>query len=193
MLIVKKFLIAFEDGVCVIKHWRINNFVRKDIYKETKYLDHKSTLFIRSNGVYTQTDDGRAIQIPNGHFTLESVDETLTKRQPRLGKVRVGKVSKEKDTEIAGASPAPFTLNEEIEKLEESPRRDLNIVALYLRHRKPNLTSREQFNETLRRHLRSSKTVSPFSDEQILKALDYAKREYGDIYTIETINKILTK
>src|SRR3990167_7997933 len=41
VLIGKKFIIAFEDGVCVIKHWRINNFIRKDIYKETKYLDLK--------------------------------------------------------------------------------------------------------------------------------------------------------
>lgn len=88
LLIGKKFLIAFEDGVCVIKHWRVNNFIRKDIYKETQYLDLKRTLFIRPNGAYTQTDDGQAIPVPEGHFKLEAVESTLTQRQLRIGKDR---------------------------------------------------------------------------------------------------------
>lgn len=86
LLILKKFLIAFEDGVCVIKHWRINNFVRKDLYKETKYLDHRQALFIRANGTYTLSDDGRGMKLPPKHYTLDHVDETLTKRQLRVGK-----------------------------------------------------------------------------------------------------------
>ena len=95
MLIAKKFIIAFEDGVCVIKHWRINNFIRKDIYKETNYLNHKQTLFIRQNGAYTLSDNGRALPVPDGHFKLEDVyvDEASTPRQPRIGKVSTGKVS----------------------------------------------------------------------------------------------------
>ena len=88
MLIAKKFIISFEDGVCVVKHWRINNFIRKDIYKETKYLDLKSTLFIRPNGAYTLNPNGQAVALPKGHFNIEDVNESLTKRQLRLGKVR---------------------------------------------------------------------------------------------------------
>lgn len=91
LLIAKKFVIAFEDGVCVIKHWRINNFVRKDFYKETKYLDLKRSLFIRPNGAYTLNDDGTSIPLPEGHFTLDLVNSSLTERQRRLGKVRLGK------------------------------------------------------------------------------------------------------
>lgn len=95
VLISKKFLIAFEDGVCVIKHWRINNFIRKDVYRETKYLDLKRTLFVRPNGVYTQTSDDRAVKIPEGHFSLEHVNEALTEREPSIGKDRLGEGSKE--------------------------------------------------------------------------------------------------
>ena len=107
LLVAKKFLISFEDGVCVIKHWRINNYIRKDIYKETKYLNHKQTLFIRPTGAYTLTDDGRAVPVPNGHFQLEEVKpkqlenkgqnhvhETSTESALRLGKVRKGKANK---------------------------------------------------------------------------------------------------
>lgn len=93
VLVAKKFLVEFDDGVCVIKHWRINNFIRKDIYKETKYLDLKRTLFIRANGAYTQNDDGFAVPVPAGHFQLEDVNEALTQRQLSIGKDRLGKVS----------------------------------------------------------------------------------------------------
>jgi hypothetical protein len=87
VLAAKKFVINFDDGVCVIKHWRINNFIRKDIYKETKYLNLKQTLFIRPNGAYTQTNDNRAMAMPHGHFQLNDVDDTLTERQLSIGKV----------------------------------------------------------------------------------------------------------
>jgi len=98
LLIAKKFVIAFDEGVCVLKHWRINNFIRKDIYKETKYTELKRTLFIRPNGAYTLTDDGRAIPIPDGHFNLEDVNDMVTTRQLSIGKDSIGKVRKGKDS-----------------------------------------------------------------------------------------------
>ena len=41
LLIAKQFIIPFDSGVIVIKHWRINNYLRKDRYHETKYLREK--------------------------------------------------------------------------------------------------------------------------------------------------------
>jgi hypothetical protein len=96
LLAVKKFIIIFDDGVCVLKHWRINNFIRKDIYKETKYLNLKSTLFIRPNGAYTLNSDLQAIPVPRGHYTLEDVDDTLTKRQLSIDKYSIGKIREDK-------------------------------------------------------------------------------------------------
>lgn len=107
VLIAKKFVIAFEDGVCVIKHWRINNFVRKDIYKETQYLDLKHTLFIRVNGAYTLSNDERAIAVPDGHYKLEDIESTLTQRQLRVGKGRVG--------ELVGETPIVVEVSEKEE------------------------------------------------------------------------------
>ena len=54
LLIVKQFILAFESGVIVIKHWRIHNYLQKDRYKETKYLDEKSALALDENGAYTE-------------------------------------------------------------------------------------------------------------------------------------------
>lgn len=80
ILIGKRFVLPFENGVVVIKHWKINNLVRKDWYKETQYVEQKSQLKTKENGAYS-----------------ELVNEMLTKpkRIVDVGKVRLGKVRKE--------------------------------------------------------------------------------------------------
>lgn len=95
MLFAKKFVLGFESGVCVIKHWRINNYVRKQIYKPTKYTREKAQLYIRANGAYT-LDPTDAVELPEGHFTLENIancTSTSRRRNVDLGKVRLGKDS----------------------------------------------------------------------------------------------------
>jgi len=53
ILLAKRFLLPFNDGVVVIKHWRVNNLVRKDWYRPTIYGDNKKQLFVKDNGAYT--------------------------------------------------------------------------------------------------------------------------------------------
>jgi hypothetical protein len=53
MLILKRFVLPFESGVIVVKHWRINNMVRKDYYQETLYSEHKEKLYLKENKAYT--------------------------------------------------------------------------------------------------------------------------------------------
>ena len=56
LLIAKRFVLTFESGVVVIKHWRIHNLIQKDRYKETKYLEEKSMLALDENNAYTEAD-----------------------------------------------------------------------------------------------------------------------------------------
>lgn len=53
ILLARKFVIAFESGVIVIKHWRINNYLRNDRYKETVYTEEYKQLTTEKNGAYT--------------------------------------------------------------------------------------------------------------------------------------------
>lgn len=53
ILLAKKFVLPFESGIIVIKHWRINNYLRCDRYRETKYLEEKQQIEIEKNGAYT--------------------------------------------------------------------------------------------------------------------------------------------
>lgn len=81
ILLAKKFVIGFESGIVVIKHWRIHNYIRRDTYHETTYKKEKALLELDENKAYTDIR-GRA------------VDGTTT--QVRLDKVRLDKVSKTK-------------------------------------------------------------------------------------------------
>lgn len=53
LLLMKRFIIAFESGVVVIKHWKIHNYIQKDRYKPTVYQEEKSLLIEKKNKVYT--------------------------------------------------------------------------------------------------------------------------------------------
>ena len=87
LLMAKRFILAFDSGVIVIKHWRIHNYIQKDRYKESKYMEEKATLMIDKNGAYTE-----CIQ-----------DVSTLDTQVRLGKDRIelGKDSIGEDIEEA--------------------------------------------------------------------------------------------
>ncbi len=53
VLIGKKFILAFESGVIVIKHWKLHNYIAKDRYKETKYKEEMAMLSLDENNSYT--------------------------------------------------------------------------------------------------------------------------------------------
>lgn len=53
ILLAKRFVLAFDSGVIVIKHWRLNNYVKGDRYTPTLYQEEKGSLYVKSNGVYT--------------------------------------------------------------------------------------------------------------------------------------------
>ena len=92
MLVLKKFIIPFESGVCVIKHWRIHNYIRNDRYKETVYKDEKSMLGMKENGSYT-LENNFGIPFANQSDTIGIPDGHRLDSQVRLGKERIGKDS----------------------------------------------------------------------------------------------------
>lgn len=78
ILLMRKFVIAFESGVVVIKHWRIHNYIQSDRYHPTKYAEEKAKLSVKDNGAYTL--DTKCIQ-----------DVSTLDTEVRLGKDSIGK------------------------------------------------------------------------------------------------------
>jgi uncharacterized phage protein (TIGR02220 family) len=84
LLQAKSFIIPFESGVCVIKHWRIHNYLRNDRFKPTVYVEEKAQLSVKDNRAYTLNMGQANLGIPPG---IPNADQCET--QYRLGKVSV--------------------------------------------------------------------------------------------------------
>ena len=52
ILLMRRFVISFETGVIVIRHWRLHNYIQKDRYKPTDYVNEKALLSTDEKGVY---------------------------------------------------------------------------------------------------------------------------------------------
>lgn len=67
LLFAKRFILPFESGVIVIKHWRIHNTIQKDRYIPTNYIEEKNRLYLKENKSYTLNEplETFCIQIDN--------------------------------------------------------------------------------------------------------------------------------
>lgn len=74
VLVAKQFIIPFDSGVIVIRHWRINNYLRNDRYVETKFKDEKSKLSLDDNLVYQMATNGRH-SIDKNRIEKNSIEE----------------------------------------------------------------------------------------------------------------------
>ena len=125
LLVAKNFIIPFESGVVVIKHWKIHNFIRTDRYKETVHQSEKRMLKTEKNKEY-------AIGIPN--------DNQMTYQMET--QVRLGKVSIEKEKEIDKEKETPVDNSPEKRKRFSPP--TLEEVKAYCLERK-NRVDAERF------------------------------------------------
>lgn len=79
LLIAKSFILVFETGVIVIKHWRMHNTIRQDRYHPTDYQEEFQQLDLKENNSYTWQPNGNQMATEN-----------------RIDKIRLDKISKEK-------------------------------------------------------------------------------------------------
>ena len=68
ILIAKAFVIPFETGVVVIRHWRINNILKSDRYNPTKCQTEMSLLETDSTGAYQKVE-------PQYRLVKDSIEE----------------------------------------------------------------------------------------------------------------------
>ena len=104
ILIGKRFVLMFESGVIVIKHWLTNNYIRQNRYNETTYIEEKSSLSLKPNRIYTEYNEKYGI--------IEHGSE-MAGQNPANGRPRRGEERREKNI-IAAA-----LVNENLEKIEK--------------------------------------------------------------------------
>ncbi len=79
VLTAKRFILTFESGIVVIKHWLIHNTIRMDRFNKTVYTDEKEQLTLKENKSYTDN------VIPSGN-------QMATNGLHKLSKVKLSKV-----------------------------------------------------------------------------------------------------
>ena len=85
VLISKQFIIPFDSGIVVIRHWKIHNYIRGDRYNPTIYKQEQSLLNKDEDGIYSL---GMTSGIPDVNHVVTQMDT-----QVRLGKDSIGKDS----------------------------------------------------------------------------------------------------
>ncbi len=113
ILIAKNFILVFDSGIIVVKHWRMHNYIRADRYKETSHLKEKAELTLKDNMVYQMDTSGTP---------------TVCVGKDRLGKDRLGKDNKAvsrfeifiDDLEVSFGKNKISTFNSKINKTKKT-------------------------------------------------------------------------
>ena len=87
LLMAKRFILAFDNGIIVIKHWRMHNLLRKDRYTPTQYIEEKESLMLKADGAYTE----KSSELPPS--TTWQPNGTQVATQYSIGKDRLVKDS----------------------------------------------------------------------------------------------------
>lgn len=159
ILAARKFIIPFENGVVVIKHWRIHNYIRKDTYKETTYKEEKALLEFDENNAYTFSEDVRG----------RAVDEPWT--QVRLGKDRLGedRIGEDSVEEIITAPIPPTYGTHKLVTLT-----DAELEGLVNTYGK---ATTEDYIQQLDAYMFKSHKQYPSHYQTIIRWIEIAKRE----------------
>lgn len=94
LLVMKRFILVFDSGIIVIKHWKIHNYIQADRFKPTTYVEEKNTLMLDQKKAYTEC-------IQNGYNSDTQVS---------IGKdsIELGKESIEVSAESSADTPKRF-------------------------------------------------------------------------------------
>lgn len=76
VLLAKRYVIEFDSGIIVIKHWRINNYLQGDRTQPTKYIEEMDKLTIKDNRAYSLKDEYKNECIQSSVYTdKNSIDK----------------------------------------------------------------------------------------------------------------------
>ena len=103
VLITKRFVIGFESGVIVIKHWRMHNTLRKDRYSPTQYQEELAMLDIKDNSSYTE----RIYELPESVATTWQPNGNQVATQYSIDKNSIDKSSIVEDSDESPKQKKP--------------------------------------------------------------------------------------
>lgn len=180
VLLSKRFLLPFENGVVVIKHWLIHNMIRKDRYKETVYVEQKKLLKIKENGAYTEVVNQMATicqpidnqRLPQDRIGKDSIDKHVAKATDSDRNFAYGMLAQIRENMPTFKEPNINHWAEDFEKmrrLDNRSEKEISEVMLWALHDdfwSTNILSpgklRKQFDRLMAQKQRSVSTQARF-------------------------------
>ena len=192
LLISKNFIIPFDTGVVVIKHWRIHNYIRADRMQKTPYQEERAALSVKGNGAYTFGDES-----DDGQLTVNcpSTDGQMSVNCPSSGcqvvgncpsDVSIGKDSIDKDSiDIYCRAGEPdddlpfeddLPLEDDLPVEEPKPKYPYKEIIAYL-NEKTGKSFRDDSKDT-RKHI-AARIKEGYTKEDFFKVIDIKVAEWA--------------
>lgn len=178
VLSVKKFIIPFDSGICVIKHWRIHNYIQTDRYEPTQYIREKEQLII----------DEKTNKYSLNKECIQNVSKMLP--QVRLGKVRIGKSKTTLATETVAEG---FDSDSYLQEMSSSKTRHIAIIGDYLKDRGYSFPTKLAAQTEIKRWVKDARVLADYPTEQIDSACDYVRGKWPDEWNLSTVAKYINK
>lgn len=167
LLIAKRFLICFENGVIVIKHWRMHNTLKSDRYRPTQYQEEYKMLEVKDNKAYTERQYVDAL--PAGNEVEPERNQPGTGSEPQYS---IDKNSIEKEKNSIGENKALYT--EIVSYLNEKAGTKYRA-------------SSEKTKEKIRARLAEGYTLEDFKTVIDNKCADWLNTDYEKFLRPETL------
>ena len=181
ILIGKRFILSFESGVIVIKHWLIHNTIRMDRFNPTSYQKEKALIITKENKAYSEWQ-------PIGN-------QLATSGCPKLSKVKLSEdnITTEQSSD---SIPPEWDYQKKLEQYLKSEKDIDRLLAFFWSRKKFVFLNQKQLSREYARDVKIGRQIldSGYSAKQIEKAFDYVEENYKKIpWRLETVLKIIAE
>lgn len=86
-----------------------------------------------------------------------------------------------------------WTYESMLKSMDDNKRRDINIISLYWKYKKPLFTNRQQAEIQFKRCLRAAKQLVPYEDDRLVSTIEWLENNADFKWTLETVLKYITE
>lgn len=179
ILAAKQFILTFEDGVTVIRDWRVHNYIQKDRYRSTIYTNHKRELEVNENQQYQRigTMDTKCIH-----------DVSKVDTQVRLGKDRL-EIGKDRDIYTSSPAKADDHCLKTLSRFGKNTQTKLGKEA-FRHYKKWRKESKEHTDEYLMAKLKAYKQdLAVNAWKKPMNGSTWFNGRFNDEYTVPDMNQ----
>lgn len=170
----------------ILKNLVENDYIYKDSFNKNPYdrTTWYAVNFAKLSSNANREVEIRKTQTRNAETVKSSID---TNNKPNNKPIAPS-------DDDAESKPVKMNVEQFVKWCEKSPHRHIEIIGGWASMEEPDLRTKAQWKEYLKRYLRAAKRLVPYDDDQIYSAYKEMKeKDWMDKPTLETIYKFINK